>query len=227
MMSNEEWNQHRQPPRGPSDSPWATSDPSWQPPRYQDAPARDPRQPFGQPAAPAEGPTARIQDFQPPRQSKWRPALVIVAVLVVVGLLLAALQFFGPEGSGSSPTASPSAAAQDRATASPAPVATGGTSIPFEGNGTGTFEVLDQSWTDDGLSVRFRVTVDEGEQSFSVYIFNNASMQVADPLDIAPFYASSEQPHEATAVFPVERGPSTLVLASGFGRALTALPIDG
>lgn len=210
------------------ESPWAHQDPRWQPQSYQDAQGRDPRLPFGQPN-PQAGPaphTPSISDFREPRRGGPPWWLVAVGVLAAVALVLITLQVVSGEGA---PTASPSPTPSVTASESetPSSSATGGNAIPFEGNGTGVFELLEQDWGAEGLVVRFRVTLDSGQQSFGVYMFSNTTMQVSDPLDTTPFDVTAGQPYEGTATFAVEQGEATLVLTSAFGSAVTALPIKG
>lgn len=147
----------------------------------------------------------------------------IVAAIVALVLVLQLTGGF----SANEPAASPTPSAEVDQGKNPRPVATGGTAIPFEGNGTGVFEILSQTWSDTGLSVEYRVTLDEGqgERSFSLYMFTNATLQVADPIDQELITAASGTPFTGTVNFAVDQAVSTLVLASGFGSALTALPI--
>lgn len=210
------------------DSPWAHEDPRWKPQSYHDAVGRDPRQPFGQPNRQA-GPAPHepsIDDYREPRRGGPPWWLVAVGVVAAIALVLITLQVVTGEGEPSvSPSPTPATTAGESET--PSSSATGGNSIPFEGNGTGVFELLDQDWTADGLVVRFRVTLDAGQQSFGVYMFSNTTMEVSDPLDTTPFDVMAGQPHEGTATFAVEQGEATLVLTSAFGSAVTALPIKG
>ncbi|GAB3821067.1 hypothetical protein GCM10028820_28520 [Tessaracoccus terricola] len=210
------------------DSPWAHQDPRWKPQSYHDAVGRDPRQPFGQPSPQAgPGPHApSIEDYREPGRGGPPWWLVAIGVVAAIALVLVTLQVVTGEGE---PTASPSPTPGATSTQSetPSSSATGGNSIPFEGNGTGVFELLQQDWTSDGLVVRFRVTLDAGRQSFGVYMFSNTTMQVSDPLDTTPFDVTAGEPYEGTATFAVEQGEATLVLTSAFGSAVTALPIKG
>ncbi|MCC2592656.1 hypothetical protein LKO27_04395 [Tessaracoccus sp. OS52] len=211
------------------DSPWAHQDPRWQPQSYRDAVGRNPRQPFGQPSSGAnQPPQTSIEDFR--EQGRGGPPwwLVMVAVIAAVGLVLVVLQLVtGDEEPPPSATASPSPSVSVGQEDTPGSSATGGNSIPFEGNGTGLFELLGETWTAEGLEVTFRVTVDSGEHSFGLYMFNNTTMELADPLDMSPFYASEGSPYTGTARFAVDRSAGTLVLTTGFGRAITALPVKG
>lgn len=179
--------------------------------------------PYGQ-----RPPSASIDEFQAPRSSVAKPLMIGLAIVGAIGILLVALQFFGGE-----PTASPSPTVASTPSGSPdtlpTAVATSGTTIPFEGNGEGTFEVLSQNWTDNGLVVEIKVSLNPGQgtESFTTYAFNNESMQVVDPTDTTPFTASEDQPYTGSFTFTLPEGKATLVLASGAGRALTALPIRG
>lgn len=232
-MSNHQWPppQGNVPPPGngpgsgpPNQSPWSQPDAQWSPQSYRDAQGRDPRQPFGKAPAP-ETPTG-IDQFEAPRgANKKTLGLVAGIVAVIVGLVLI-LQFTGGF-SRTEPVTSPTPSSQSEQGRSPEPVATGGTSIPFEGNGTGVFEILSQTWSDEGLKVEYRITLDEGqgERSFSLYMFTNDTLEVADPVAYELATAASGEPFTGTVEFPVDQAASTLVLASSFGAALTALPI--
>lgn len=210
-------------------SPWAQPDPRWRPQSYHDAKGRDPRQPFGGPQPGLQGnpphqPT--IEDFR--EQGTGGPPwwLVVVGIVAAIAVVLVALQIIGGEQE-ALPSATPSASTSPQDEETPGSSATGGNAIPFEGHGTGVFELLSQRWTADGLEVEFRVTLDAGEQSYSLYMFNNSTMEVADPVDTAPFYVSADTPYTGSARFYVEQTEGTLVLTTGFGRALTALPVKG
>ncbi|MGV8846674.1 hypothetical protein [Tessaracoccus sp.] len=148
-----------------------------------------------------------------------------VSIVAAIVALVLVLQLTGGF-SANEPAASPTPSAQDQGK-SPQPVATGGTAIPFEGNGTGVFEILSQTWSEAGLVVDYRVTLDEGqgERSFSLYMFTNATLEVADPIDQEFITATSGEPFTGSVEFAVDQAAGTLVLASGFGAALTALPI--
>ena len=130
---------------------------------------------------------------------------------------------------GNDPVASPTPVVEpSRPGDTPIPAAPGGTSIPFEGNGTGVFEILSQAWSADGLSIKYRITLDEGqgERSFSVYMFTNSTLEVADPLDPELATVTPDQPFTGVARFDVEQGKGTFVLSS-VRTGLAALPITG
>ncbi len=225
-MSNQQWPPPGNGPRPgpPEQSPWSQPDARWSPQSYRDSAGRDPRQPFGQVADPAPAPG--IDQFEPPRRSNRTTLWLGVSIIAAIVALVLILQFTGGF-SGSEPAASPTPPNQTQQEATPEPVATGGTSIPFEGNGNGVFEILSQEWTDTGLQVQYRITLDanQGERSFSLYMFTNTTLEVADPLNFDLATVTSDEPFTGTVEFAVDRAESTLVLASGFGTALTALPI--
>lgn len=233
-MSNQQWPppqgnrapQGNGPAPGPDQSPWSHPDAQWSPQSYRDAPARDPRQPFGQ--DPTPGTPLGIDQFEAPRGANKKTLWLGAAVLAAIVALVLVLQFTGgflatDPATSATPSSTP---AEGR---SPEPAATGGTSIPFEGNGTGVFEILSQTWGEDALEIQYRITLDEGqgERSFSLYMFTNTTLEVADPLNYELATVASGRPFTGTVEFAVERSDSTLVLASGFGTALTALPIPG
>lgn len=210
IMSNSQWPQNN--------SPWSSQDPHWRPSEFQDAKGRDPRAPFGQAPTPDPG---GYQDLEPPRRPN--PTLFIVlGAIVLIGGIVVGMQVLG----GSAPetqTATPSASAPasvEPTTQRP------GTSIPFEGNGNGTFEILSARWNGDSLTARIRVEVQEGEYGFSVFAFSNASRASYDPVDAQGFSVRAGQPYEADVTFEMPNTDSTIVLATASGRtALNALPV--
>lgn len=227
-MSNQQWPPPQgrgQPPGPPNQSPWSQPDAGWSPQSYRDNPGRDPRQPFGTATEPEVAPD--IDQFEAPRGTNKKTLVLGLAIVAAIVALVLVLQFTGGF-SATEPAVSPTPSGQSDQGRIPEPVATGGTSIPFEGNGTGVFEILSQTWSDQGLKVEYRITLDEGqgERSFSLYMFSNATLEVADPLTPELATAASGRPFTGTVEFAVDQAKSTLVLASGFGAALTALPIS-
>lgn len=227
-MNNQQWpppgNGSQPGPAG--QSPWSQPDSRWSPQNYRDAPGRDPRQPFGQSAGPPPA-APDIDQFEPPRQANRKTLWLGIGIVAAIVALVLVLQFMGGF-TASDPAASPTPSAQSGEQGSvPEPVATGGTSIPFEGNGKGLFEIVSQEWADGGLRIQYRITLDEdqGERSFALYMFTNATLEVADPVNYELATARSGEPFTGTVEFAVDRAQSTLVLASSFGTALTALPI--
>lgn len=219
-MSNSQWPGGR-PPQ--DNSPWRQQDPSWGGPQFTDRQGRDPRQPFGATQHDQHAPS--IHDFQedPRERAGGRRTVVIVAVVVALVIaLVVGLNMFG-ETSGPEPGES----VGPNITFDPSAAATSGTSIPFEGNGTGTFELLGSSWSGDVLEVSYRITLDEGRANFSLYLFSNESMNSYSPMEAVYNDIQAGEPFEGTARFRIEPGDATLVLTSGAGRALTALPISG
>ncbi len=227
-MSNQQW----PPPRGngsssgpDSQSPWSQPDARWSPQDYRDSAGRDPRLPFGQAAEPVQAPDMR--QFEPPRHSNRKTLWLGISIVAAIVALVLVLQFTGgfssPETS-TSPTSGTDASSEP----SLSPAIAGGTAIPFEGNGTGLFEILSQEWTADGLSIRYRISLDEGqgERSFSLYMFTNSTLEVADPVNYELATVSSGNPFTGTVQFAVEQGKATLVLSS-FSTALAALDIQG
>ncbi len=181
--------------------------------------------PFGQPTEPT--PPSDLRQFQPPpRPSRTTLWLVISIVAAIVAIVLV-LQFTGGFSS-SEPSPSATVSAQPSPETSLSPAIVGGAAIPFEGNGTGLFEILSQEWGPEGLTIEYRISLDEGqgERSFSLYMFNNATLEVADPLDYELVTVGAGEQYTGTVSFAVERGRGTLVLST-FSTPLAALDITG
>lgn len=223
-MSNQQW----PPPSGPTPppgNPWAQPNSTPAPQNYGTPAGRDPRRPFGQAAEPVQAPA--LEEFQPRRQTNKKTLWLGVSIVAAIVALVFVLQFTGGFLA-TDPTASSSPSAESAPEEAPEPVATGGTSIPFEGNGTGVFEILNQQWSADGLTIEYRISLDEGqgERSFSLYMFTNETLEVADPLNYELATVSPGSPFTGTVQFDVEQDKGTLVLSS-FSTALAALPITG
>ncbi|MFV0429845.1 MAG: hypothetical protein ACK5KO_10535 [Arachnia sp.] len=213
-MSNSSW------PPPPGQSPWAQQDPRWTPQSYQDVQGRDPRQPFGQPATP-QGPPPSVEDFQEPSRNRG-PFIMVVVVIAAVLVVVGALQLAGPADDPKT-SASPT-----QPTVYPTVADTSGNSVPYEGHGTGTLELVSSEWGTDGVTVRFRVTPDDtDERSFTVYAFNNSSLELAEPDDPSAFNVAGPGPYEGSAFFEIPQGDTTFVLASSGGRPLAGLLVSG
>lgn len=155
----------------------------------------------------------------PPRRPK--SALLVLLAVAVVAVVVIATQFVG--GGEPAPSASPSPVVS--ATTAPSPERTGNW-IPFEGNGDGSFEIVNYRWDGDTLTARIRVEVEEGEYGFSVFAFANESRAAYDPDDPSGFTVAAGRPYEADVVFHMPNADSTIVLATPSGRtALNALPV--
>ncbi|MDO5093706.1 MAG: hypothetical protein Q4D79_09855 [Propionibacteriaceae bacterium] len=193
------------------------SNQQWPPGRQ---PGRDPRVPFGSPAPNAIQQPTSIEQYQEPQKNTRRNVVLGAIAVAVVGGVLVGLQYLS-----SQPDASPSSASGGPTVAASS-LGASDRQIPFEGNGTGTFEVVSCTWDDKGVEVTIRITLDEGEASFQTNVFNKQTMQSSEPTDAAPIRVKSGAPQEAIVRFEVPRTAYTIVLTSGNGRdALTALPL--
>ncbi len=176
--------------------------------------------------APLGGPALRsvnIDEFAPPRSRL--PLLVTIIVLVVAGLIWGATLLRPAPTPASSRSASPS------------PTATSsGSGLPFlspDERFSGRWEIVEHRWTDSGLEVEITVAADRGPVNYSFVAFNNAGV---DPTEAV---AGSDQPQfsgepipsgqkeSGWLFFPIERGPTTIILATAGGNQMSALPISG
>ncbi len=209
-MSNQQW---PPPDNGRENSPWSHQDPGYRPTQFHDVQGRDPRQPFGQ--APTAPPAPGALEPPRPRGTLW----IVLGVVALIGALLLGMQFLGGQDAVESATPTTSVAAE------PSPTRTGNF-IPFEGNGDGIFEIVRHQWTAEGLRLRIRVEIEEGEYQFGLFAFTNASREAFDPLDPSPFTVRAGVPYEADVLFAMPNADSTIVLATPSGRvALNALPV--
>lgn len=226
-MSNQQWPPPGQPPQGPSPqghSPWQQPDPNWSGPQFSDKQGRDPRLPFG-----AKPPTANNQPSidhfaeDPGTKHETRQQLtIVILVVVVIAAVFIGLQFVGGDNPGTETdeTASP------QISFDPTAAATNNRKVPFEGNGTGTFELLDSSWSGNQVTVRYRITLDEGREYFTVFLFSNETKMQYMANENTESRVVAGSPLEATATFTLDRGDATLVLATSAGQALTAVPVS-
>ncbi len=122
------------------------------------------------------------------------------------------------------------------ASASPSRSAAAGPGQPFttpDGRQAGRWEILDSTWTDEGLQLRLRIHSDDGSIGFSFMAFSNASTDVVRPTssplnpDIRTGVASVQQPVTGYVFFPMSRGDATIILANGGGRQMSALTVKG
>ena len=199
-------------PPGNRGNPSAQQDPIWRPQRFHDAAGCVPRVPFGQ-----QPPTPDPERFTPsgPPRRIW----VIIVVAVLAGAIgLFSLQFFiGVDPNSTAPSQRPVA---------PQPTSTrSGNFKPFDGAGTGIFELTATRWTKEGLEVDYLIEVDTASE-FSFFAYTNASREsfIADDDPLA--YATPETPATGTLLFRMPNEDSTIVLAGPRGdNAIQALPV--
>lgn len=215
----------------PAESPGAQPPPSgWAPaplsdggrPNVGDRPP--PQTEHGQALGGPTLPSTKIEEFAPPRSRL--PLVVALIAVVVAGLIWAGTTLRAPLP-GATASASPSAQPTQTSTAAGLPFVT-----PDE-RYTGRWEILRHTWTDSGLEVEIRVMADQGPISYSFMAFGNDDVQAtaAQPGSQSPQF--SGMPIESGAAetgwlfFPLQRGASTILLATAAGRQMSALPVSG
>ena len=200
------------------------SAPQWQNNPQQDPKQhrRDPRQPFGSPTPDSFNAPTQIEAYQQPRSGVMRNILIGVAALAIVAAIFLSIQYLSPDRDETSNRPGGSAA-PSVATSS---LGAGSQSAPFDANGGGTFEVLSHVWLDDGVDVTVRITLNEGSASFDAYLLSNTTMKNYDPVNSSPVIVDSSEPTEVTFQFKAPRGKSTVILATGGGKAITGLEIS-
>lgn len=178
----------------------------------------DPRQALGdQPP-----PSVSINQFAPPPNRT--PLLITVVALVILGLVLAGGMYVNslPKNQ---PSASPSPSATE-------PTGPGHPFTTTDGR-TGRWEILDSTWTSEGLQLQVAVYSDEGSISFSFLAFSNGPAEVVRPTsspkspDLRIGTATPGAGATGYVFFPMDRGDATIILANGVGRQMSALPVKG
>lgn len=219
----------QQPPQPPSDqSPQGSAPlPGWAP-----APLSDGARPWVGGPAPTQAPpdrlggpalrSVKIDEFAPPRSRL--PLLITLIVLLVAGLIWGATLL--------RPVAAVPAASAS-ATPSQTPTASG---LPFltpDERYSGRWEILEHRWTDSGLEVEIRISVDRGPFSYSFLAFENSGVDATspDPGSQPPQFSglpiATGAQESGWLFFPLDRGPATIILATAGGNQMSALPVSG
>ncbi|MFT3970001.1 MAG: hypothetical protein QM695_06915 [Micropruina sp.] len=182
-------------------------------------PGFDPRQALGaQPPAPVS-----INQFAPPPNRT--PLLITIVALIVLVVVIEGGIYVRSLSS-----------AEPSASAGPTTTAPAGPGQPFttpDGRQDGRWEILESTWTDEGLQLRLRIHSDDGSISFGFMAFSNASTDLIRPTssprspDIRMGTATVQQPVTGYVFFPMSKGDATIILANGSGRQMSALTVKG
>lgn len=166
--------------------------------------------------------SVKIDEFAPPRSRL--PLVVILVALLAAALIWA--------GTALRPTVSATGASP-----SPSPTATStAAGLPFlspDGRYSGRWQILQHRWTDWGLEVEIRIAAEKGPISYSFMAFDNTSVEATQP-DVgsqAPHFTGLPIKTGTEEIgwlfFPLERGPSTIILATAAGNQMSALAVPG
>jgi hypothetical protein len=201
--------------------------PGWGPvppggaPHVPGTPGYDPTRPLGAPRPEA----TNISAFAPPRSSLgWLVglAIVVVAVLIAVTATLQPGGFLAGPAAPASPTPTPS----------PTSTPPGQPFTASDGRVNGRWLVVDRRWTDEGVQVKIRVTVDEGTLRYSFLAFSNDAAEVvypspgADDPEFGTMPINRGEEREGWLFFPAYRADMTLILANEIGRQISALVVS-
>lgn len=188
-------------------------------PAQPSTPGFDPRRALGEPAPQSRS----IGEFAPPPNRT--PLLIILVALITLVLVIAGGIFMS-----SQPVAAPSASPTPSASA---PTGPGHPFTTQDGRLSGRWEILRQTWTDKGLQLQVRVASDSGAIPFGFLAFSNASTEVYEPTssplspDIQTGTARPSSDVVGYVFFPLSKGDATIILTSGTGRQMSALPVKG
>lgn len=214
------------PPQGPASTPPGWGAQPWNPTPPQAQPVQPPAHPpsgFDPTRALGEAPpqSVSINQFAPPPNRA--PVIATVAALIILVLVLAVGTYLRSQPA--APAPSPSASQ----TASAGP----GQPFTTPTGQSGRWQILDQQWTDEGLQLQLRIHSDSGSITFSFLAFANATTQVVEPTassltpDIRIGTATPARPVTGYVFFPLPREDATIILATGSGRQMSALPVKG
>ncbi|WP_203567157.1 hypothetical protein [Aestuariimicrobium ganziense] len=171
-----------------------------------------------------------IESFEPPRnRAPW--IITLVVALVVLGLAFAAyLASRQPEAPTPTPTpvVTPSATPTEQASHDP-------NTIPFHSerdDADGIWRILGHRWTDKGLELTMSIEVTRGTFEFMFFCLDNATTDDYNP---SPSGANSlnegmvreGETVQGIVIFDKPRGDTTVILADGRGRQITALVATG
>lgn len=222
-------------PQGPSfDAPWH------QPDRTRGLPAQ-PGYPPQHPAGPAPTgsqlldpsiPTYQLSSdqFRPPKDN--RPLWIVGIVVAVVALVVATSTIVAWRSDVRAQTAPIAAPSVPPTLPTPS-----GNGIDFvSSEGSGRLDIVDSQWSGNGLQVKLRLAVTEGEVQYGLYNFQafdeagntyDSSTQEVPVPAIGEGYLAEGQTTEGWVAFQVTRQDVTMLLISEYGKAITAYKIDG
>lgn len=190
---------------------------------------QDPHQPLGN----QQHARVSIDSFQQPKQRT--PWIVILVVAVIVGALgFGAYKASGPSTPPiTSTTPTPS---QSQQSSTPQVTTTmGQNSVPFTSQSDGAegvWEITKSEWTSRGLEVTTKITVNKGSLNYTFFALDNDSTDDYDPKpgdskDITAGYVNAGESVEGVIIFDKSKGDTTVYLANGRGRQITALMVKG
>jgi hypothetical protein len=165
-----------------------------------------------------------IDEFAPPRSRL--PLVVTLVVLLIAGLIWGAtlLRPAAPTPS-ATPSPTPSASATSAAPG-----------LPFvtpDQQFTGRWQIVEHRWTDSGLEVEITLAVDQGPLDYSFLAFENSSIEptIPTPGSESPLFSGQPigtgQSESGWLFFPLDRGPTTIILSTSGGNQMSALAVSG
>lgn len=180
--------------------------------------AFDPRRALGeQPPAPVS-----IDQFRPPPNRT--PLLITVVALITLLVVIAGgiyVRSLPLQEASPSPTPGRTSAGPGQPFTTP------------DGRQSGRWEILQSTWTDEGLLLQLRLYTDDENITYSFLAFANATTEVVAPShspespDVRTGTITKTQPVTGYVFFPLPKGDATIILANGAGRQMSALPVKG
>lgn len=185
----------------------------------------DPRQPISRSADASQNePAPHIDEFSPDR-NRNPFTIAIVGTFIAVGVIVSAVAL-------NTPTHTPapaSAPAQATPTTPGMPF-----TMPGSSASTGTWEILEETWSESGVTVKVKIYANTGTIKYAFSLFDNTKMEAVRPSaalktpELKPGTLTAGQSAEGYVSFSLAREEATLVLASdGVAQQVSALPIRG
>jgi len=161
-----------------------------------------------------------------PKRTLLPLVFALVAVLVAVGVIYSANR---PE-----PNPTPSVSATP--SQAPRPSASPRDGTPFivgQSTATGVWTIADTRWTDQGLAVLIKLTLDSGDLTCYFNALPNSGLEAirGDATDLTPAFPTGPITTGSTVTgwvfFPIERGTTLVFLRTTYQAQISGIEVSG